>query len=251
MRKCGVLLLVPLVFGCNNVKDKETITSNNGQSEASQIVSLSIENHGGLENWQNLKSISFSKATILFDSTGKQESSIVQKHFFSFKPELDGSIEWIEKGDSLKIVFKKGDAVKYINNQPDKDSGNTSRNAFMASLYVLFQPFKLMDAGTNLKYVGIDSLDGRTVNIVKPVYQGAKAGDDQWLFYFDKNSNELIANLVNHNGKFSLIKNLAFDYTSSIKLHQHRKSYFVDDQLNVLYLRAEYFYMNYQVDFEE
>lgn len=247
MKYAILFLFISLLLGCSRAKDGI------GESESSaaiEIVNSSIIEHGGLDTWKKLKSISFNKVTILFDSMGATESNVIQRHFYNFTPELSGTIKWFEKGDSIKVVFEKGEAIKYVNNQSDKDS-KEAKNTVDASLYVLFQPFKLLDEGTTLKRVGVDSLDGRAVNIIEPIYAGHQEGDDQWFFYFDTNSSELMANLVNHNGRFSLIKNLTFDYTSLLKLHQHRKSYFVDSKLNIQYLRAEYFYTNYELSFIE
>jgi hypothetical protein len=165
------------------------------------------------------------------------------------KPELDATIRWIENGDSIKIVYKHNEANQYVNGTLDSSAAEAAKATVDAALYVLFQPFKLMDDNVILKYMGIDSLDGRPVHMVKPVYSGQQPGDDEWIFYFDASTDELMANLVNHNGRRSFIKNLAFDPTISLYLHQHRKSYFVDSALNIQYLRAEYFYTNYELTY--
>ena len=216
-------------------------------SQVEEIVLKSIEKHGGISDWKKLKSISYNKITVLFDSAGVRKSGIVQWHKYTLKPELEATIRWIENGDSIKIVYKNDKASKYVNGTLDSNSADAAKSAVDAAMYVLFQPFKLMDEGTKLKYMGRDSLDGRAVYLVKPVYSVEQPGDDEWLFYFDASTNELIANLVNHSGRRSFIKNLAFDPTISLYLHQHRKSYFVDSAHDIQYLRAEYFYTNYKL----
>lgn len=239
--------LLLLMAGCSSPRDNDEVASSD--SKAEEIVLKSIEKHGGISDWENLKSISYNKITVLFDSTGAQESGMVQRHMYTLKPELEATIRWIEKGDSIKIVYKNNTASKFVNGTIDSNADNAAKNTVDAAMYVLFQPFKLMDEGTKLKYMGIDSLDGKAVYMVKPVYSGQQPGDDEWLFYFDVATHELIANLVNHNGRRSFIKNLAFDPTISLYLHQHRKSYFVDSALNIQYLRAEYFYTNYKLNY--
>lgn len=247
MKSFFSVALILLMAGCSTSKDNDEVASSD--SKAEEIVLKSIEKHGGMSDWENLKSISYNKITVLFDSSGAQESGIVQRHLYTLKPTLEATIRWIEKGDSLKIIYKHNEANQYVNGTLDSSSAGAAKGTVDAALYVLFQPFKLMDDGTILKYMGMDSLDGRAVHMVKPVYSGLQPGDDEWLFYFDVATNELIANLVNHNGRRSFIKNLAFDPMISLYLHQHRKSYFVDSALNIQYLRAEYFYTNYKLTY--
>ena len=238
-------VLVFIFLGCS----KNTDTIKTSSKEAEKIVLKSIENHGGKGNWMNLKSISYNKITVLFDSMGTEESSMVQRHNYILKPQLEATIKWIENGDSIKIVYKNGEAIKYVSGLPESNSAQASESTVDAAMFVLFQPFKLTDAGTILKYVGVDTLDDKAVKVVKPNYAGAHPGDDEWFFYFDKATYELIANMVNHNGRRSLIKNIAFDFTIPLYLHKHRKSYFVDSLLNIQYLRAEYFYTNYKLEY--
>ena len=246
---CRIYAAIILVLvGCNKPKSSE-IQETNKHTKAERIVLQSVELHGGLDAFDHLETISFNKITILFDSSGNEESRILQKHRFRFRPQLEGTVEWVDKGDSIKIVFAEDQGTRFVNNILDNSGSEAARNAIFAALYVLFQPFKLLDQGTRLALVGNDSMDGISVNIVQPVYEGAKPEDDQWLFYFSSETNELIANRVNHKGRYSLIKNLAFDTTTRLMLHQHRKSYFVDSLNNVLYLRAEYFYKDYNLNF--
>lgn len=215
---------------------------------ADSIAWLSIEVHGGWDTWQNLQSISFTKTTTLFDSVGAEESTITQHHNFDLKPDLAGTIEWIENGDSIRIVYAKDQATRYVNRVPKPEMAEAAADAVMAPLFVLFQPFKLMDPGTQLEYLGSDTLAGVPVDVIRPVYQGADESSDQWLFYFDKETHELICHRVNHNGRISLIQNMSFDHTTGLRLHGHRKSFFVDSQNEIRYLRAEYFYEDYQVE---
>ncbi len=244
-----LLCVVPwmLLFGCTPPNDANTMAGSS--QEAREIVIRSIEKHGGRTSWENLRSVAYNKITILFDSNGTEESRTLQRHMYILKPDLTATIQWIEKEDSIKISYNKGTALRYINGIPESNSEGTSQSAVDAAMYVLFQPFKLMDAGTVLEYVGVDTLDDKVVKVVKPNYAGTQSGDDEWFFYFDIATDELIANMVNHKGRRSLIKNVAFDPTIPLYLHQHRKSYFVDSLLNIHYIRAEYFYTDYKLYF--
>ncbi len=242
-RRTAFLLLLTLI-GCDPPKSTDAIS-------AEQIIKRSIERHGGQFAWNNLESIAYQKTTILFDSSGIETSRITQHHRFKLKPELSGTIKWAEKTDSITITYQEGKATRYVNQVEDTTSGETSKNVVMASLYVLFQPFKLMDEGTQLEYVAMDTLDGIPVHTIRPVYAGAQPGDDEWLFYVNATSDVLIANRVNHQGRLSHIRNLEFDSTSKFVLHKHRKSYFVDSLMREKRLVAAYYYAGYNLAFRE
>ena len=218
---------------------------------ADDIVQQSIEKHGGWDSWQNLKSISYSKTIILFDSAGMVESKVTQKHNYKLIPELKGTIEWVIDADTMLIKYSEDEAQKFINGKPDPDpeSAILAKNSFFSAFYVLFQPFKLMDEGTQLNFIGADTLENNLkVNIVQPVYKGATSEDDRWWYYFDEQTNLLAANMVNHGTTFSLIVNLEYDSTTTITFNAHRKSFFVDSLRNVNYLKAEYFYEDYIIE---
>ncbi|MGE0772644.1 MAG: hypothetical protein AB7K37_13090 [Cyclobacteriaceae bacterium] len=236
------------LFAAAGCKPNTSENSGKQTSMADSIVRLSIEAHGGWQAWQNLQAISFTKTTTLFDSVGAEESTVRQLHRFDLKPDLAGTIEWVENGDSIRIVYAKDQATRYVNKVPKPELAEAAANAVMASLFVLFQPFKLMDPGTQLEYLGSDTLAGVPVDVIRPVYQGADESSDQWLFYFDKETHELICHRVNHSGRISLIQNMSFDNTSGLLLHGHRKSLFVDSQNEIRYLRAEYLYEDYQAE---
>jgi len=244
-----VLCLLVVSLACQN-NNKESLT--NIESKARYLVLASIEKHGGMNTWQNLQSISYNKTIILTDSTGIEESRITQRHKYQLKPKLSGTISWLSDNDSISIVYKNDAASRFVNGieETDSTSKESAKNSFFSSFYVLFQPFKLLDDGTELIYIGEDVLEsGLKVNVVQPVYEGAKPGDDRWWYYFNKETNQLAANMVNHPPTYSYIVNLAYDNTTAITFNAHRKSYFVDSLRNVRYLRAEYFYKDYQLNY--
>ena len=108
-----------------------------------------------------------------------------------------------------------------------------------------------MDKGTNLEYIGEDILaDSSQVHVIMPTYADSEVGSDRWWYYFDKESNMLLANMVNHSPTYSYIINLSYDESTDIVFNAHRKSFFVDSLHNVRYLRAEYFYDNYTLGFK-
>jgi hypothetical protein len=241
--------IIFVVLSCGQKPEsKQYLAEETTSKKAGEIVSLSIEKHGGLSTWKNLESISYYKSIILFDSLGVIESKVTQHHYYQLKPELTGTISWLVDGDSLKIEYANNEATKYVNGLAEisPESLNSAKNSFLSSFYVLFQPFKLMDEGTELNYVGVDTLESDVVvNVIQPSYTGAKPGDDKWWYYFDIKTNRLLANMVNHSPTYSYIVNLSYDESTEIIFNAHRKSYFVDSLRNVRYLRAEYFYDDY------
>ncbi|MEQ8303059.1 MAG: hypothetical protein RIB47_06680 [Cyclobacteriaceae bacterium] len=247
LKTITISLILIALYSCNRAKQGEGL---NEGSEAAGLVNRSIEAHGGMDAWRRIKAISYLKTTTLYDSSGAEESKIVQQHNFRLKPEIEGTISWTFDSDSVKIVYEGGQGLQYSNGAADASSTASATNTVLASLYVLFQPFKLLDEGTQLELIESVNVENKKVNQIRPIYNGAKEGDDQWLFCFDPETDLLISNIVNHNGRISFIENLAFDSTTELRLHQHRKSYFVDDAFTTKVLRAEYYYTDYSLTFD-
>ncbi len=236
-----------VIFSCT--RNVESV-----DEKANQIVVAAIEKNGGMDSWNNLIAIAYDKTTTLFDSTGKVESRILQRHQYTLTPVLKATITWVQGTDSVKITNDSGQAIRYINGIRDSIQSDDATSIIQSSLFVLFQPFKLVDEGVGLKYIGSEPLQIGSLNttseVVQPVYKGQRKEDDQWWFYFGEDS-QFLANMVRHNGRYSFIENISFDTTQVLKLHSHRKSYFVDSSKNINYLRAEYFYTNYQLVFRD
>ena len=219
---------------------------------ATKLVNQSIEAHGGFESWTKLREISYKKTTTLFDSIGEIESKIIQMHKYTLQPSLNGTIEWQAGEDLIKIIYSDGLGTKYVNDIAELDSGSmvSATNTFMSSFYVLFQPWKLLDGGTKLDYLGIDTLENAgPVHVIMPTYGERKEGDDIWWYFVDVDTKRVLANMVDHTGRKSLISNLEYDTTTELVFNYHRKSHFVDDDRKVKYLRAEYFYEDFQLIF--
>jgi len=223
-----------------------------GSSEGPmEIITHSVAAHGGIESWQQLNSLSFRKKILLFDSTGNLESEKVELHRYTFNPEFTGRISW-QKGEmAITISFDGKSTQKIVDGDTirDQEALDQSYNKIMGGFYVMAQPFKLLEEGSNITYSGKDTLENSTLVNVLKVGDKSSEKSDVWWYYFDRESNRLIANLVNHNNHYSYIKNLSFDTTSQFLLHHHRKSYFTDDERKIKYLRAEYFYDAIEVGF--
>ena len=246
----SLFFLSLLIIGCSPSKNQVEEENEEVTNRAEKIVKQSISAHGSQANWENAKAITYQKTILLFDSAGNQESEIVQKHSYTLKPELSGTIDWVTNGDSIRIDYRNGVGTRYVNSVELTDSASSvgAKNAMKSGTYVLFQPFKLLDA-EKLTYQGQETLGDVTVDVVQPDY-GAGGNGDIWWYYFDAKTHILVANMVNHDDHHSLIENLAYDSTSALLLNQHRKSFFVDKDKTVDYLRAEYFYENFELTLE-
>lgn len=227
-----------LILGCN---------SKNTQSDidlANEVIDQSIQAHGGMDHYRNLKEISYTKSVKLFDSTGNVEKARREIHHYVLQPMLKAEISYIEGIDSIRYIKTEKGASKYINQEEMEDAEDEAEALFNSSMYILFQPFKLAEPGGKISLVTMDSVvEENSYAIINVQYPGS---NDKWWFYFDK-ENRLKMNQVLHNGRASLIENLSFDSSSSLLLHHHRKSYFLDSIGKKMYLRAEYLYENYNL----
>ena len=245
---CFFLLLF---IGCSPAKNQVQEENVEVSTLAEEIVHQSIKAHGGQADYDNLKSITYQKTILLFDSSGNQESEMVQRHNYTLKPSLIGTIEWVSGGDSIRIAYENGKGTRFVNSIALTDSvySTGATNAMKSGIYVLFQPFKLLEA-KSLTYLGQEQLGGLTVDVVQPEY-GSGGNGDIWWYYFDVKTHRLVANMVNHEDHHSMIENLAYDSSTALLFNQHRKSFFVDSNKTVDYLRAEYLYEDFNMILED
>lgn len=244
MKNIRVIFFMISLAGCSTPTNKT----------AKSIIEKSIETHGGLDTWTQAQSLSYSKTTTLFDKEGNQEYSITQQHDYQLLPSFSASISWMQDSIEHLILFANDSVSKKVNGEylTDQNELEKALNAVKAAQYVVSQPFKLMDEDIKLTYEGQQVLDdGILVDAVRAEYdknnvQHTKS--DRWWYYFDVNTARCIGNMVNHGDTYSYIKNLSYDSTSAILFNQHRKSYTVDKDRNIQFLRAEYFYNNYRLD---
>lgn len=244
----SLIFCLLLIVGCSKIA-KESPVESPTISKSQDIVETSIEVHGGWLTYSQLKTLHFKKRIILYDSLGKMESDQTQFHKYQLKPTLAGSIKWVGM-DTIEIIYEDKVAKKMIGGKRDSGSDQLAINTFLSGYYVTFQPFKLLDNPSRLQFAGIDTLqNGKEVYIVQPI--DTTVGADEWWYYFDTTNDQLVANMVKHDVRFSMIENLEYDSTTGLVFNAHRKSYFVDSLQNRKYLRAEYFYTDYKAEYEK
>ena len=210
---------------------------------AEKIIQESIKFHGGLEGWKSISSISYIKQITLFDTKGSLEQKITQKIKHGWNPYFT-EMEW-EKPEGNYRAFNDQSGIKlFINNEKLKDSVmlKQTKNNLNGALYVLWQPYKLLDENTKLEYFGkeilLDSISAHKIKVTYPISND----NDIWYYYFDTIDFRLRATRVDHDQRISLILNETVESKTGLSLNKTRKSYFLDSLEKISYLRAVYKY---------
>ena len=225
-------------------------------NEAGNIVKKAIEQAGGWENWAAKKTLSYTKTTQYFDSTGIVTREVRQLHQYKLYPQLKVNISWEENGDKYTIINNGQQAWKYKNRQQltEKSDLNQAWNSSFGSHYVMSMPFKMTDPGTVLTYEGLDTLaNGRVVHAIKTTYEkgaGSAAGMHTWRYYFDKETYSPAANFLDYGSGVSYTQYEAFTDIDGIKLNKERHGYRTNANRDLTYIRSIYKNENIKVDVE-
>lgn len=261
-----ILIIATIFLNCkNNTKEdihnqladtteKFSAIKNLPDSEAGEIVKKTIARMGGMNNWENKKTLSYSKTIKFFDSTGKELREIKQLHDYQLQPQLKIKISWEEDGDKYESINNGSQAWKIKNgeemtNEEDKKS---AWNSTFGGHYVATMPFKLTDKGTNLEYLGIETLaNGKRAHNIKTTYNegaGSSAGMHTWWYYFDEKTYQPVGNFLNYGDGFSLIINESFTDVDGLQLPHKRKSYRTNAEREMLSITTDYIYEDYEFD---
>lgn len=255
------LILMLCVLSCKDGTRKETTpeTAMNPldrlpDTEAGEIVRKAIEHTGGMDEWQKKKTLGYTKIFKFYDSTGTQLRELRQLHEYQLQPGLKMRISWEEDGNRFAVVNNGSQAWKLKNGEvmTGEDDKNSAWNSSFGSHYVATMPFKLTDLGTNLEYMGLDTLSsGRVVHNVKTTYDkgaGSSGGFHTWWYFFDKDSYGQAANFLDFGGGYSYVVNESFTEVDGIIMNRERKSYKTNAQREPQYLTTAYLYEDYVFD---
>ncbi len=221
--------------------------------EVKRVLTKAMNKAGGLTNWNQIKTLKFKKDYALLFESGEVENAALQTHLYTFQPEQKVGIEWEKEGKKHKISQDGGQPTKKIDGELDPTAKQQSiTNTVLSATFVISIPFKLLDEGVVLSYDGVDTLaDGRKVEVLKAVYNPAQTDThstpDTWWHYYDADDFTFVAYMVQHADHFSYVENLSFDEVDGFVFPRERKSYRVDSERNIQYLRATYEYMDYEV----
>ncbi len=206
--------------------------------KALAVVNQSIEAHGGLDHWKNIETLKFRKETKLFLADGSIEKDVNEIHTLHQKDTLHGSIVNLDTiaANKYTTTFADGKGIKKMN------SGTTDgTNAFLSSHFVVNQPFKLLDPGVQLSYLGRDTLaNSKIVDVVKAYY--GDPSDDVWWFYFDIQSHVVLSTLIYHAPTYAYVDNEVIEEVDGILWNLKRTTYRTDSLRNIEFVRAKFVY---------
>jgi len=234
------IIAISFLFSCQKTK-----------LTAKQLLSKSIDAHGGLEFWQKVDTLSFTKKTILYNRKGLKEKEITQHQSFYGGNFINGKITTIGTDKSsisiIGNVYTKrvGDALISISNNEMK----SITNAFKSAYYVISQPFNLMESGALLSYKKDTILNDEKTFVVDVSYKEDQntITPDQWTYFINANTYLIVAAKVFHSPTVSFIQNINFNKETPFVFNAERESVFLNKDGSIDYLRASYFYSNYKV----
>ena len=219
------------------------------------ILSKSIKAHGGIELWQKIDTLSFTKKTILYNRKGLKEKEITQRQSFYGGNFINGKITTVGTDKSsisiIGDVYSKrvGDTLISISNNEMK----SITNAFKSAYYVISQPFNLMESGALLSYKKDTILNDEKTFVVDVFYEEDQNTNtpDQWTYFFNAKTFLVVAAKVFHSPTISFIKNTKFNTKAPFVFNSERVSIFMNKDGTEDYIRAAYFYSNYKVVFKK
>ena len=234
------IIAISFLFSCQKTK-----------LTAKQLLSKSIDAHGGLEFWQKVDTLSFTKKTILYNRKGLKEKEITQHQSFYGGNFINGKITTIGTDKSsisiIGNVYTKrvGDTLISISNNEMK----SITNAFKSAYYVISQPFNLMESGALLSYKKDTILNDEKTFVVDVSYKEDQNTNtpDQWTYFINAKTYLIVAAKVFHSPTVSFIQNINFNKETPFVFNAERESVFLNKDGSKDYLRASYFYSNYKV----
>lgn len=258
MKNAILLLLVLLMAGCTQVHQESTSTdpvadpyAHISDEKIKDIIKSAINVSGTIDVWRGLNEISYQKHSVLYLEDGSEESNVIQQHVYRMSPEFEADITWEKDGDQHYLQYTSRSVRKFVNDSLQPSNEEALRQSVMSAIYVLGMPFKLLDEGVKLNYMGLTDFESFSAHAIEARYSSDEndnhSTDDLWWYYFDAENSDFLGAMVYHAPTYAMIRNLKFDESTPIKFHAHRKSYRTDSSRNKEYLRAQFWYDNYEV----
>lgn len=241
-----------LLSSCSSSNKESDTNRAKSNSEAIKVVESAIEYAGTMEKWQNIASLEYTKRSKLLLENGETESDVIQHHHYIFGAKRSINISWIVESDSFLLKYENSAYQKFKNGELI-DEGDAVKSSINSSVYVLGMPFKLLDEGTELNYLGQKEFNGNdSVHVIKATYEPSKyqnhSTQDVWWYHFN-NDGAFLSSMVFHTPTYALIENLSVTNANGLKFPKRRKSYRCDEFGNKVFLRAEFWYSDYSVSF--
>lgn len=245
------LSLLWLIYGCTGPEAADPYAHITDQ-KARALIQTSIEQAGGLDKWQSIHRLRYTKDFELFREDSSVEKSYRQVHDYRFDADYL-SILSIENGDTIHTWLEEGVYHRTRNGETVEADQQSLEKAMNTSTYVVGMPFKLVDPGAQISYLGEKTLaGGQKVEAIEVAYDAEAhanhSSTDVWRYYFDPADGRILANWVDAGDHYSLVENQTTVREQGILFNRDRESYRVDSLGNKLWLRASYRYDNYQID---
>ena len=235
------------LVSCSTSTQNQSISANISDTQAREIIERSIEYHGGMKIYNQLDSFHFEKDFSLYEADGSVEYQRLQYHDYSPSQSVY-HIRWEQEGDTYKNSQNSSEFSQEINDRKNTSIDDSKiKSAIDASVFAIFLPWKLLDAGASISYDGETTLtDGKEVYVVKAIYDPGQHDNhtksDTWWHYFDKKSYRhegYKVALIDHT---SLVSNLDFQTVNGFTFPKTRKSWRLNESNEKEYLRADYDY---------
>ena len=215
-------------------------------NKGGEIVKKAIEYAGGWDSWESKSNFSFYKNITQVDSLGNIKRHIRQLHQYNMKPHFQANMTWNVKDDDYVIINTGEESKKYKNDKwlDDDSSKKEAWNSSFGSNYVVQMPFKLTDPGTIINYDKIDSTTfGKPVHAVNVEYEpgaGSSGGMHDWVYYFDVETYDLVANYLDSGNSHSVTTYQTFTDVDGIRIHKLRHSHGSNENKEILELKTIY-----------
>lgn len=222
------------------------------ERKAIELISKSIESHGGSEGWANFESLTFLKETTLYRADSSIENQVQQKIEVRFIPRWEVKMSWQKDSILHRSVFDGNKTSYWLgeNEIQNVDFLKSKKRDLDAAAYVMTKPFDLLAGEKKLEYLGLKQLpDGKEYESVQVIDRvPGQQPVDVWIYYFDPNDSRLMAYSVKTADHTSLVFNHGLDYFYGLLLPQRRESYRLLENGKIDYLRAEYKFYEYHIN---
>lgn len=228
------------------------VSCQSSHPKPAEIIRYSVDEHGGWDAWKQLKTMHFTKKTMLFDREGVKVDSTEEKQIFSLQPQLSGEIRTSHLDTTIQLIFNGTAISKVINGHAvslDAVTSERLKNKFLAAQYVACQPFKLLEKGVIHRFVGIEKILDTEAYAIAIQYESDTETSDKWTYYFDCKNYRLLATKVIHGSNGSIIFNTAYDDSTPFLWNSVRESYRTDTSGNTQFLLAKYYYSDFVIKF--
>lgn len=236
-----ILLICFALLSCKPTSERTAIN----------LISKSIEAHGGSVRWENVESLTFAKETRLYQADSSLENELFQEIEIRFQPNWEIRMSWEKDSIRHKALFD-GKRTRYWlgeNEIQNADFLKSKKRDLDAAGYVMTKPFDLLEGEKQLEYLGLKRLpDGKEYESVQVIDGLPETGNlDVWVYYFDPSDSRLMAYSVKTSDHTSLVMNGDFEFFEGLLFPKSRISYRLQENGQIEYLRAEYRYADFNV----